>query len=62
MTLSKNHFLNDVRNDYQPFPKLENAFIDVDSNVGFNIELKWSMELQVKLFIHSANKKKKLLY
>ncbi|VVC36861.1 Hypothetical protein CINCED_3A012450 [Cinara cedri] len=44
--LSKNHFLNDVRNDYQPFPKLEKAFRDVDINVGFNVELKWSMELQ----------------
>ncbi|XP_025192312.1 glycerophosphocholine phosphodiesterase GPCPD1-like isoform X1 [Melanaphis sacchari] len=45
-TLSKTHFLNDIRNDYQPFPKLEKAFTDVDINVGFNIELKWTMKLQ----------------
>ncbi|XP_060846937.1 LOW QUALITY PROTEIN: glycerophosphocholine phosphodiesterase GPCPD1-like [Rhopalosiphum padi] len=44
--LSKTHFLNDVRNDYQPFPKLEKAFTDVDPSVGFNIELKWTMKLQ----------------
>ncbi|VVC38349.1 Carbohydrate-binding-like fold,Spaetzle,PLC-like phosphodiesterase, TIM beta/alpha-barrel [Cinara cedri] len=43
--LSENYLLNDVRNDYQPFPKLEKAFRDVDINVGFNVELKWSMEL-----------------
>lgn len=46
-TLSEDHFLQDVRNDYQPFPKLEKAFTDVDINVGFNVELKWTMKLQV---------------
>lgn len=51
-TLSKNHFLNDNRNDYQPFPKLEKAFTDVDINVGFNVELKWTMELQVIFSIY----------
>lgn len=45
--LAENHFLNDARNDYQPFPKLEKAFTDIDINVGFNIELKWTMKLQV---------------
>ncbi|XP_050426352.1 glycerophosphocholine phosphodiesterase GPCPD1 [Adelges cooleyi] len=45
-SLSKGHFLNDTRNDYQPFPKLEKAFTNVDVNVGFNVELKWTMELQ----------------
>eukprot|EP00102_Acyrthosiphon_pisum_P022396 XP_016659606.1 PREDICTED: uncharacterized protein LOC100164659 [Acyrthosiphon pisum] len=45
-SLSETHFLNDVRNDYQPFPKLEKAFTDVDTSVGFNIELKWTMKLQ----------------
>lgn len=45
--LPKDHFLNDVRNDYQPFPKLEKALLDVDINVGFNVELKWTMKLQV---------------
>lgn len=49
-TLSETHFLNDVRNDYQPFPKLEKAFTDVDTNVGFNIELKWTMKLQVIIY------------
>jgi len=48
--LSKTHFLNDVRNDYQPFPKLEKAFTDVDPSVGFNIELKWTMKLQVIIY------------
>lgn len=45
--VSEDHFLRDVRNDYQPFPKLEKAFTDVESNVGFNVELKWTMQLQV---------------
>ena len=49
-TLSETHFLNDVRNDYQPFPKLEKAFTDVDTSVGFNIELKWTMKLQVIIY------------
>lgn len=34
-------------NDFQPFPKLEKAFTAVDIEVGFNIELKWTMKLQV---------------
>ncbi|XP_050530961.1 glycerophosphocholine phosphodiesterase GPCPD1-like isoform X2 [Daktulosphaira vitifoliae] len=45
-SLSEGHFLNDLRNDYQPFPKLETALTNVDINVGFNIEVKWTMELQ----------------
>ncbi|XP_015371225.1 PREDICTED: glycerophosphocholine phosphodiesterase GPCPD1-like [Diuraphis noxia] len=49
-TLSETHFLNDVRNDYQPFPKLEKAFADVDTSVGFNIELKWTMKLQDRTY------------
>jgi len=49
-TLSETHFLNDVRSDYQPFPKLEKAFTDVDISVGFNIELKWTMKLQVIIY------------
>lgn len=46
-SLSENYFLSDVGNDYQPFPKLEKAFMDVDTDVGFNVELKWTMKLQV---------------
>lgn len=46
-SLDKTHFLNDVRDDYQPFPKLEKALTDIDIDVGFNVELKWTMQLQV---------------
>lgn len=47
--LPEDHFLNDTRSDYQPFPKLERVFKEINTNIGFNIELKWTMKLQVNI-------------
>ena len=32
--------------DHQPFPTLERALTVIDPHAGFNIELKWDMELE----------------
>lgn len=31
--------------EHQPFPTLEDALKTIDVHVGFNVELKWTMEL-----------------
>lgn len=32
--------------DHQPFPTLEMALSVIDPHVGFNVEIKWDMELK----------------
>lgn len=36
---------DDDLEEHQPFPTLEDALKTIDQHVGFNIELKWTMEL-----------------
>ena len=33
--------------DHQPFPTLQHALEHVDPHVGFNVEIKWTMQLKV---------------
>ncbi|XP_050361777.1 glycerophosphocholine phosphodiesterase GPCPD1 isoform X1 [Nymphalis io] len=44
----RNHeilFFDEDLEEHQPFPTLEDALKKIDVHVGFNIELKWTMEL-----------------
>ncbi|XP_045458948.1 glycerophosphocholine phosphodiesterase GPCPD1-like isoform X2 [Melitaea cinxia] len=44
----RNHeilFFDEDLEEHQPFPTLEDALKQLDEHVGFNIELKWTMEL-----------------
>ncbi|KAI8427720.1 hypothetical protein MSG28_002156 [Choristoneura fumiferana] len=45
----RNHetlFNDEDLEEHQPFPTLEMAFKEIDIHVGFNVELKWTMELE----------------
>ncbi|XP_055916525.1 glycerophosphocholine phosphodiesterase GPCPD1 [Eupeodes corollae] len=39
------YFDNDELQEHQPFPQLSDALNEIDPNVGFNIEIKWSQKL-----------------
>lgn len=39
-------FLDDELEEHQPFPTLQQALEVLDPNVGFNVELKWTMQLK----------------
>lgn len=38
-------FFDEHLDEHQPFPQLSDVFDALDENVGFNIEVKWNMEL-----------------
>lgn len=38
-------FFDEDLDDHQPFPQLADALDIIDHHVGFNIEIKWSMQL-----------------
>lgn len=38
-------FFDEHLDEHQPFPPLSDVFDALDENVGFNIEIKWNMEL-----------------
>lgn len=39
-------FNDEDLDEHQPFPTLESALKDIDVHTGFNVELKWTMELE----------------
>nr|CAD7452365.1 unnamed protein product [Timema tahoe] len=39
-------FSNEDEDDHQPFPTLQQALETLDPHTGFNIEIKWNMQLQ----------------
>lgn len=41
---------DDDFDDHQPFPTLQHALEHLDPHVGFNIEIKWTMQLKVSFF------------
>ncbi|KAJ0181759.1 hypothetical protein K1T71_002481 [Dendrolimus kikuchii] len=44
----RNHeilFFDEDLEEHQPFPTLEDVFKNIDIHVGFNVELKWTMEM-----------------
>lgn len=43
-------FFDEDLEDHQPFPTLQAALQEVDKHVGFNIEIKWTMQLKVLTF------------
>lgn len=48
MVESRNHeilFNDEDLEEHQPFPTLEIVMSSIDIHVGFNVELKWNMEL-----------------
>jgi len=42
-------FFDDDLEDHQPFPTLKLALEKLDEHVGFNIEIKWTMQLKVHI-------------
>jgi len=45
-TMGSSHLENDSNEDNQPFPTLQLAMEALDPHVGFNIEIKWTMQLK----------------
>ena len=43
------HLEDDLLEDNQPFPTLRLALDTLDAHLGFNIEIKWTMQLQVNV-------------
>lgn len=44
----RNHeilFFDEDLEEHQPFPTLEDVLQNIDTHVGFNVELKWTMEM-----------------
>ncbi|KAK2576031.1 hypothetical protein KPH14_007381 [Odynerus spinipes] len=39
-------FFDDDLEDHQPFPTLQSVLLELESHVGFNIEIKWTMQLK----------------
>jgi glycerophosphocholine phosphodiesterase GPCPD1 len=44
-------FFDEDLEEHQPFPTLHQALDCIDPHVGFNIEVKWTMQLKVCLGI-----------
>lgn len=45
---SKNpRFFDEDLEEHQPFPTLQQALETLDPHVGFNVEIKWTMQLKV---------------
>jgi hypothetical protein len=44
-------FFDEDLEEHQPFPTLHQALDCIDPHVGFNIEVKWTMQLKVYLAI-----------
>jgi glycerophosphocholine phosphodiesterase GPCPD1 len=42
-------FFDEELEEHQPFPTLQQALYSLDPHVGFNIEIKWTMQLKVYL-------------
>jgi hypothetical protein len=42
-------FFDEELEEHQPFPTLRQALDSLDPHVGFNIEIKWTMQLKVCL-------------
>lgn len=40
---------DDDFDDHQPFPTLQHALEHLDPHVGFNVEIKWTMQLKVSI-------------
>lgn len=49
--MSKTRFSDEHLEEHQPFPTLKQALEILDPSVGFNIEIKWTMQLKVNLII-----------
>ena len=45
--MGSHHLENDLLEDNQPFPTLQLAMETLDPHLGFNLEIKWTMQLQV---------------
>lgn len=43
----ENRFACDDAEEHQPFPTLKQVLEVIDPHIGFNIELKWTMQLKV---------------
>ncbi|XP_015189141.1 PREDICTED: glycerophosphocholine phosphodiesterase GPCPD1-like isoform X2 [Polistes dominula] len=39
-------FFDEDLEDHQPFPTLQSVLLELESHVGFNIEIKWTMQLK----------------
>lgn len=44
-------FFDEDLEDHQPFPTLQTVLQELEQHVGFNIEIKWTMQLKVRRFI-----------
>jgi hypothetical protein len=49
-------FFDEDLEEHQPFPTLRQALDCIDPHVGFNIEVKWTMQLKVCLDILVGSK------
>lgn len=42
-------FFDEDLEDHQPFPTLQTVLQELEQHVGCNIEIKWTMQLKVKI-------------
>lgn len=50
-------FFDEDLEDHQPFPTLQQALEVLDPTVGFNVEVKWTMQLKVQFILCKLNLK-----
>lgn len=44
-------FFDEDLEDHQPFPTLQTVLQELEQHVGCNIEIKWTMQLKVKILL-----------
>lgn len=44
-------FFDEDLEDHQPFPTLQTVLQELEQHVGCNIEIKWTMQLKVRMFL-----------
>lgn len=44
-------FFDEDLEDHQPFPTLQTVLQELEQHVGCNIEIKWTMQLKVRIFL-----------
>lgn len=45
-------FFDEDLEDHQPFPMLQTVLQELEQHVGCNIEIKWTMQLKVRIFLY----------
>jgi len=47
-------FFDEDLEDHQPFPTLQTVLQELEQHVGCNIEIKWTMQLKVRMLLMTS--------